>query len=140
MRRPVERRVGAVGVEQRRAREQAGVERVTKEFTAGEEPAAKRQPLNGPYKSKTALWKAVREFVHTANGMGDQAEFLAFIETEEVAELLAQCERDAPGLLRDGLPDVPEYEPLEIFIDRRKRELEEIETIRNRQRSPIDAG
>lgn len=126
------------------------VAELTKEFAANDAARAedgpdtsaqpKRQQLTGgPYKSKTQLWAAVRAFVHSINGMGDYAELLAFLETQDVKDLLAQCEVDAPGLLRDGLPDVPEYVPLEIVIDQRKRDLEQIEDIHN-TRTVIDAG
>jgi hypothetical protein len=107
--------------------------------STGEAPPEKRVPLDGPYKSKTALWTAVRSFVHSVNGIGDLGELLGYLETPEVKELLAQCERDAPGLLRDGLPDVPDYVPIEIVVDQRRRDLEQIEDI-NRQPNPIMAG
>ena len=56
--------------------------------------------------------------------------------------LLDQCERDAPGLLRDGLPETPEYVPIEIVIHQRKRDLEQIDEINTRTgaRNPIAAG
>jgi hypothetical protein len=104
-----------------------------------EAPPKKRVQLDGPYKSKTALWTAVRAFVHSVNGIGDLGELLGYLDTPDVKELLEQCERDAPGLLRDGLPDVPEYVPLEIVIDQRKRDLEQIEDIHN-TRTVLDAG
>lgn len=102
------------------------VAEVTKEFA---EPPAKREKLSGPYSSKTALWGAVKAFVHAVNGFSGNDELIPYLETEDVKALLEQCGRDAPGLLRDGLPDVPEYEPLEIFIARKRREFEEIENI-----------
>lgn len=98
--------------------------------TTGETPPKKRVQLDGPYTSKTALWAAVRAFVHSCNGMGDLGELIGYLETDDVKALLEQCQRDAPALWSDGLPDVPEYEPLEIFIARKRRELEEIETVR----------
>jgi hypothetical protein len=89
----------------------------------GEDPPAKRQVLDGPYKSKTALWKAIKEFDRALRGMGDLAEFEAFLQTEEVLELLAQCERDAPQLLDtgEGLPE--EYEPMNGLIARLRTDL-----------------
>lgn len=104
------------------------VAEVQAEFHPPEEPA-KRQKLDGPYTSKTALWAAVKAFVHEVNGFGTNDELLPFLATEDSTALLEQCARDAPGLLTDGLPDVPEYEPLEIFIARKKREFDEIESI-----------
>lgn len=104
---------------------------VTKEFSAGEPTPNKPVKLDGPYPSKTALWGAVKAFVHTANGIADQGEWIAYRDSKDVKELLAQCARDAPNLLRDGIPDVPEYEPLEIFIARLDHEMEERESIAN---------
>ena len=105
------------------------VAEVAKEFSADEPKPEKAKKLDGPYTSKTALWGAVKAFVHAVNGFSCNDELLPYLQTKDVKELLAQCERDAPGLLRDGLPDVPEYEPLEIFIHRKKREFEEIESM-----------
>jgi hypothetical protein len=98
-------------------------ERVPDRPTTGETPPEKRVKLDGPYTSKTALWKAVREFDRTLRGMGDSAEFEAFLQTDEVVELLDQCKRDAPQLLDtgEGLPE--EYEPLLGLIKRLRHEL-----------------
>jgi hypothetical protein len=104
------------------------VAEVTKEF-AEDKGNGKREKLSGPYTSKTALWGAVKAFVHAVNGFSGNDELIPYLETEDVKALLEQCGRDAPGLLRDGLPDVPEYEPLELFIARKRREFEEIENI-----------
>ena len=38
---------------------------------ANDEPKKKAEPLAGPYTSKTALWKAVRAFVHDLHGCAD---------------------------------------------------------------------
>jgi hypothetical protein len=113
---------------------------VAAEFAEKEAEPAKREKLSGPYTSKTALWGAVKAFVHAVNGFSGNDELIPYLETEDVKALLEQCGRDAPGLLRDGLPDVPEYEPLEIFIARKKREFEEIEDIHSNTRTVIDAG
>ena len=94
--------------------------------------------LAGPYTSKSALWAAVRAFVHEINGMGDLGELIGYLETPEVKALFVQCERDAPGLLRDGLPETPEYVPIEIVIHQRKRDLEQVDEIKSR--NPIVAG
>ena len=106
----------------------------------GETPPEKRVPLSGPYTSKTALWGAVKAFVHAVNGFSTNDELIPYLATDDVKALLEQCERDAPNLLRDGLPDVPEYEPLEIFIARKRREFDEIENIHSNVRTVIDAG
>jgi hypothetical protein len=89
----------------------------------GETPPAKRVQLDGPYKSKTALWTAFKQFDHTVRGMSDSAEFEAWLQTDEVVELLDQCKRDAPPLYEtgEGLPD--EFEPALTLIKRVRNEL-----------------
>lgn len=108
----------------------AAAKAVNSHPTTGETPPAKRVPLDGPYTSKTQLWGAVKAFVHTANGMADLGEWIAYRDSKDVVEMLDQCKRDAPALWSEGLPDVPEFEPLQIFIARKTRELEEHETVR----------
>lgn len=114
----------------------------TGEITTGEEAPKKRAKLeNGPYSSKTALWTAVKLFDRTVRGCGDMGELLAYLETKDVQELIEQCKLDAPGLWSEGLPDVPEYVPMEILIADRKRELEELEGIKgNWRENPVNAG
>jgi hypothetical protein len=63
--------------------------------------------------------------------MGDHGELLAFLDTKDVKELIEQCKRDAPGLWCDGLPDVPEFVPLELLISQTKRDLEQSENVHN---------
>lgn len=91
--------------------------------TTGETPPAKRVVLDGPYKSKTALWTAFKQFDHSCRGMSDLAEFEAWLQTDEVVELLDQCKRDAPMLhsTGEGLPD--EFEPALTLIARIRKEL-----------------
>jgi len=91
--------------------------------TTGEAPPAKRVPLDGPYKSKTALWTAFQQFDHTLRGMTDSGEFEAWLQTDEVVELLEQCKRDAPALYEtgEGLPD--EFEPALALIKRTRDQL-----------------
>lgn len=108
------------------------------EPSTGEPKREKPVPLDGPYKSKTALWAAVRQFDRTVRGMGDLDELIAFLETEEAVELIDQCKRDAPGLWSDGLPDLPEFVPLEMLIKQTRDDLEQAEF--NNARTPIDAG
>lgn len=97
--------------------------------TTGEPAPEKRTKLDGPYTSKTALWTAVKAFDRTVRGIGDLAELLAFLDTPESKELVAQCKRDAPGLWNEGLADLPEYIPLEVLIADRKRDLEQIDEL-----------
>lgn len=108
-----------------------------------EAPSKKRAKLeNGPYTSKTALWAAVKAFDREVRGMGELGELIAFLETPDSVALIEQCKLDAPGLWSDGLPDVPEFVPLEILIADRKRELEEIDSIaaNNWRENPVNAG
>jgi hypothetical protein len=114
-------------------------ERVSDRPTTGETPPAKRVELaGGPHKSKTALWTAVRAFDRSLRGMGDLAEFEAFLQTEEVVLLLAQCEIDAPQLLDtgEGLPE--EFEPLNSLIKRLRGELSSADE--SWRTNPIMAG
>lgn len=104
----------------------------------GEAPPAKRVQLDGPYKSKTALWTAFKQFDHTCRGMSDLAEFEAWLQTDEVVELLDQCKRDAPALhsTGEGLPD--EFEPALSLIKRIRTELASADE--SWRKNPIMAG
>jgi hypothetical protein len=97
--------------------------------TTDEAPPEKRVQLDGVYKSKSALWAAVRQFVHTLNGIDDLGEFEGFLQTDEIVELLDQCKQDAPQLLDsgEGMPD--EYEPLLSLIKRMRKELGDKEAV-----------
>lgn len=106
----------------------------------GEEPPAKRVPLAGPYTSKTALWAAVKLLDRDIRGCGDADELICLLATAESKALIDQCKRDAPSLWNEGLPDLPEFIPLEILISDRMREFEEIENIHSNTRTVIDAG
>jgi hypothetical protein len=106
----------------------------------GETPPNKRVKLDGAYSSPTALRGALKTIVHNIEGFGELDEFIAYVESAEVMEAMAQCRRDMPDWWEGGDNMPAEFEPLEARLTRRKRELEEIETLRNRQRSPIDAG
>lgn len=89
--------------------------------------AKKREKLDGPYTSKTALWNAVRAFTHNLHGCGDSDMFEAFLADKDSVALLAQCERDAPQLL-DGGEGLPEdYVPINQLIKRMRADFELIE-------------
>jgi len=95
----------------------------------GETPPAKRVPLDGPYTSATQLKTAAKEFVRTLESMGDLGELLAWQATSDFNEFCTQLERDMPDWWRGG-PSVPaEFVPLEIRIDQKKRDLEQLESI-----------
>jgi hypothetical protein len=97
--------------------------------TTDEPKPEKRAPLAGPYTSKTALWTAFKQFDRTLRGCGDLGEFEAFLQTDEVVELLEQCKRDAPNLhdSGEGLPD--EFEPALSLIKRLRKELADAEPV-----------
>ena len=78
------------------------------------EPAPRAAKLEGPYISKTALWAAARRFSSELHGCGDSDMLEAFLADAHSVELLAQCERDAPSLLRDS--DIADYTPLDDLI------------------------
>lgn len=121
------------------------VQAVAKEFAvADEEPPAKRRKLDGPYTSPTALSTACRQFVHTLEGLADINDYDAIMGEPETKEFLAQLQRDMPDWWQGGpsVAHLDNFEPLEIRLARKKRELDELETINNRQRvqTPLDAG
>lgn len=97
--------------------------------STGETPPAKRQPLDGPYPSRTALQGAIKAFVGTLERMGDFGEFNAWMQTEEVVELEKQAIRDLPGWWETGEGLPAEFVPVSVRIHRKKRELEEIDEI-----------
>jgi hypothetical protein len=108
--------------------------------STGETPPNKRVKLEGMYSSPSALRGALKAIVHEIEGFGDEDELVTYLETEEVAEAIIQCQRDLPDWYYGG-PSVPaEFVPLETRIANRRRELEEAETLRNRTRTPLDAG
>lgn len=98
--------------------------------TTGETPPAKRVQLDGPYKSPTALKTACHEFAKTLENMGDMGELIAWEATKDYTEFVAQVERDAPQYWfgSDTMP--AEFIPLAIRVANKRRELEEMETIR----------
>jgi hypothetical protein len=107
--------------------------------TTGEVAPQKRQQLDGPHKSPTALQAAIKAFVNTLGTMGDLGEFTAWMQTPEVVELEKQAIRDLPSWWETGEGMPSEFVPVSIRIHQKKRELEEIDTIHN-VRTPIDAG
>lgn len=84
---------------------------------------APRTKLEGPYTSKTALWKAVKEWDRECRSIGDIDALTAFTNTPETVALFGQLERDAPQLLYggEGVPD--EFEPLQTLVNRMSNEL-----------------
>jgi hypothetical protein len=100
--------------------------------TTGETPPRKRVTLDGPYTCPTQLMTAAREFVRTLNGMGDLAEFIAWKQTKDVREFVNQLRRDMPDWWSGG-PSVPQdFVPLQILVEQKKRDLEQLEEINNR--------
>jgi hypothetical protein len=97
-----------------------------------ETPPAKRVPLNGPYTSKTALQAAAKAFVGTLDKMGDMGELIAWENTADYREFVEQIERDMPDWWFGNENTMPaEFVPLAIRVANKRRELEELETIRS---------
>jgi hypothetical protein len=89
---------------------------------------AKRQKLDGPYTSKTALWTAFKALDRDLRGCGDSDEFECLLLTEDSKALIEQCERDAPQLV-DGGPDMPaEFVPLNRLIEQRRYDFAQLAT------------
>jgi len=90
---------------------------------AGSNGKAKREPLAGPYTSKTALWQAVKLFDREVRSCGDLDSLEAFLAMDDSKALVAQLERDAPQLLHGGEGLPAEYEPLLSLISRMRTDL-----------------
>lgn len=91
-------------------------------------PKAQRAKLDGPYTSKTALWQAFKAFDRELRGCGDSDEFELLLATDDAKALIAQCERDAPGLVvgSDEMP--PEFVPLHTLIEGRRKDFADLAT------------
>lgn len=98
--------------------------------TTGETPPNKRVQLDGPYASPTALKTACHEFAKTLEGVGDMGELIAWEETPDYKEFVEQVSRDAPQYWfgSDNMPG--EFIPLVIRVANKRRELEELESVR----------
>lgn len=118
------------------------VAELTREFTdaGNEEPPEKRVKLEGPYTSPSKLKAAIKAFAEALRTYEDDlAGFTAWMETPEVVELEKQAMRDLPAWWETGEGMPEEFEPMTTRIHRKKRALEELETLHN-VRTPIDAG
>ena len=106
----------------------------------GEAPPEKRAKLDGTYTSPSTLKAAIKAFVATLEGMTDFAEFNAWMGTSEVVELEKQAMRDLPAWwdTGEGMPE--EFTPVAERIHRKKRALEEADSIHSNARTVIDAG
>jgi hypothetical protein len=73
---------------------------------------------------------AAREFVRTLNSIGDLGEFIAWKQTDDVKQFVNQLRRDMPDWWVGG-PSVPaDFVPLEILVSQKKRDLEQIDGLR----------
>lgn len=118
------------------------VQAVAKEFAANDEPPVAEvsaKDKEGDL-SPSALKAALRIVVHNINGCGDLGDLEALLDDPDTKPILEQCARRAPAWWETGEGMPAEFIPLNVLIKRRYRELEEIETIKNRQRSVLDAG
>jgi hypothetical protein len=101
-------------------------------ITADEPKPEPRQALDGPYSSPSKLKAAIKAFAEALRTTQDDlAGFNAWMATDEVIELERAALRYLPGWWEtgDGMP--PEFEPISIRIQRKARELEELDSIAN---------
>jgi hypothetical protein len=97
--------------------------------STGEAPPNKRVQLAGPYTSPSTLKAAAKQFVLTLEKMGDMGELIAWENTKDYQDFVAQLERDMPSWWLGG-DDMPaEFKPLAIRVADKRRELEELEGI-----------
>jgi hypothetical protein len=99
----------------------------------GEEPAAKREKLEGPYPSPSALKGAIKAFATELGKMDDLGGFNAWMETSDVVELEKQALRYLPEWWETGEGMPAEFVPVSIRIHQKKRDLENLETIKTRE-------
>lgn len=118
------------------------VEQRTKEIETGErdkkpEVAPKEQPGDI---SPTALGASLKLLVHNLHGCGDLGELEGLLATDDVQDVIEQCQRRAPHWFEtgDGMP--AEFRPLKTLIEDRRKELAVTEDQFNNTRTPIDAG
>jgi hypothetical protein len=110
---------------------------VTAEFhpkpdpTTGEPKPRGPVKLAGPYTSPTQLKAAAKAFAATLENIGDADELEAWEQTPDYAEFVAQCERDMPSWWFGGEEMPAEFVPLAIRVANKRRELEELESIRS---------
>lgn len=100
----------------------------------------RKQKLIGTYDTIPKLETAGKEFVRTLNSIGDLDEFEEWEKSADVVDFLDQLQRDMPDWWRGGPSMPPEFVPLEIRIAQKRRDLEQIDELRNRERTVLDAG
>jgi hypothetical protein len=101
---------------------------------------ARKAKLDGTYDTLPKLETAAKEFVRTLNGMDDLESFLDWIASPDVDDFIIQLKRDLPDWWNGG-PGVPqELVPLRIQVANKKRDLEQIDELRNRERNVLQAG
>jgi len=85
--------------------------------------SGKRQKLDGPYTSPSALKAAYHDFDRAIRSCGDMATLDELLAAPENIALMEQMKRDARGYVfgSDKLP--PEHEPLMALISRMQAEL-----------------
>ena len=82
-----------------------------------------REKLAGPYTSITQLKTAVREFVRTLQGCGDDGELRAFLDTKDAQELIEQVKRDMIQWWTGGVDMPSEFVPLSRQIEIKEYEM-----------------
>ena len=98
--------------------------------STGETPPAKRVKLDGTYTCKTQLQAAARAFADTLSKIGDMGELIAWENTKDYADFVEQCQRDMPTWWEGGDEMPAEFVPLAIRVADKRRELEELESVR----------
>jgi len=91
-----------------------------------------REKLEGPYPAMTTLKAAIKAFAESLRIYNDDAAgFNAWMETPEVIELEQAAMRYIPQWWDTGEGMPAEYEPMTSRIERKRRELEELDSIAN---------
>jgi hypothetical protein len=98
-----------------------------------EEPPKQREKLEGPYPSPSALKGAIKAFATELGKMDDLGGFNAWMETPDVVELEKQALRYLPEWWETGEGMPAEFVPVSIRIHQKKRDLENLETIKTRE-------
>jgi hypothetical protein len=101
---------------------------------AASSAAPKVKQLAGPFKSKTALWSAIRTFDSELRGCGDIDMLDCLLAMDETKALIEQVKRDAASLwdgIGGSLP--PEFEPLETTISKLKTDFENIDQFNQKE-------
>lgn len=90
-----------------------------------------REVLEGPYTSGSALRGAIKAFAGTLAQQDDLGGLTALLETPDFIELEKEAMRYLPGWWDTGEGCANDFEPMTSRIHRKRKELEEIDSIAN---------